>query len=128
MSSPIGVGIDVVDVARVARILARNGEHAMARLLTADERAYCATQAGPARHVAARLAAKEAAFKAFQSAGARGRLGWREVEVRREPHGEPTLAFHDRAAGWMRELAVARALVSLSHSDTQAVAIVVLLI
>lgn len=125
--TPVGVGVDVVDVARVARMLTRSGERTMARLLTADEQAYCATQAGPARHVAARLAAKEAAFKAFQAAGARGPLGWREVEVRREPHGEPTLTFHDRAARMVRELGVSRALVSLSHSDAQAVAIVLLL-
>jgi holo-[acyl-carrier protein] synthase len=124
--TPVGVGIDVVDVARVARMLARHGERTTARVLTAGEWAYCATQAGPARHVAARIAAKEAAFKALQAAGARGPLNWREVEVRRAPHGEPTLAFHDRAARVMRELGVARALVSLSHSDTQAVAIVVL--
>lgn len=124
--TPVGVGIDVVDVARVARMLARYGERTQARMLTVGEQAYCASQAVPARHVAARLAAKEASFKAFQAAGARGPLGWREVEVRREPHGEPTLAFHDRAARMVRELSVARALVSLSHSDTQAVAIVIL--
>lgn len=125
--TPMGVGIDVVDVARVARMLGRNDERALARLLTEEERAYCTAQAGPARHVAARLAAKEAAFKAFQSAGARGLLGWREIEVRRQPHGEPTLAFHERAARTARELSVTRALVSLSHSDAQAVAIVVLM-
>jgi holo-[acyl-carrier protein] synthase len=125
--TPVGVGIDVVDVARVARMLARYGERTQERVLTAGEQAYCATQAVPARHVAARLAAKEAAFKAFQAAGARGPLGWQEVEVQRQPHGEPTLAFHHRAARMVRELDVARALVSLSHSDTQAVAIVVLM-
>jgi holo-[acyl-carrier protein] synthase len=125
--TPVGMGIDVVDVARVARMLARSGERTLARVLTADERAYCETQAGPARHVAARIAAKEAAFKAFQAAGARGLLAWREVEVQREPHGEPTLAFHGRAAQQVRELGVARALVSLSHSDAQAVAVVMLM-
>jgi len=124
--TPLGMGIDVVDVARVERMLARNGQRTLARVLTDDERAYCETQAGPARHVAARIAAKEAAFKAFQAAGARGPLNWREVEVRREPHGEPTLAFHDRAARVAREVGVGRALVSLSHSDTQAVAVVML--
>ena len=124
--TPRGMGIDVVDVARVTRMLERNGERILARVLTAGERAYCETQAGPARHVAARIAAKEAAFKAFQAAGARGLLTWREVEVRRQPHGEPTLVFHDRAARAMRELGVGRALVSLSHSDAQAVAVVLL--
>ena len=125
--TPVGVGIDVVDVARVTRMLARNSERTLARLLTPGECDYCHTQAGPARHVAARIAAKEAAFKAFQGAGARGPLAWQEVEVCREPHGEPTLAFHERAAQLVRELGITRAMVSLSHSDTQAVAIVLLL-
>ena len=124
--TPVGVGIDVVDVVRVERMLARNGARTMARVLTDDERGYCLTQAGPARHVAARLAAKEAAFKAFQSAGARGQLGWREVEVHRAPHGEPLLVFHGRAAQYAADLRLARAMVSLSHSDAQAVAIVML--
>jgi holo-[acyl-carrier protein] synthase len=116
-----------VDIERVERMLARRGARVLDRVLTDDERRYCQTQAVPARHVAARLAAKEATFKALQGAGARGDIGWREVEVRREPHGEPMLAFHDRAKRLTDQLRVVRALVSLSHSNTQAVAIVVLL-
>lgn len=125
--TPLGVGIDVVDVARVERLLQRKGRRALDRLLTDDERAYCVGQAEPARHVAARLAAKEAAFKAFHAGGARRMIGWREIEVRREPHGEPTLVLHGRAKQCAADLRLFRALVSLSHSHTQAVAVVVLL-
>lgn len=123
----LGVGIDVVDVARVGRLLERKGRRALERLLTDAERAYCLAQPEPARHVAARLAAKEAAFKAFHSGGARRMIGWQEIEVKREPHGEPTLVLFGRAQLCAVELRLARALVSLSHSHTQAVAIVLLL-
>ena len=123
----LGVGIDVVDVARVGRLLERKGRRALERLLTDAERAYCLAQPEPARHVAARLAAKEAAFKAFHSGGARRMIGWQEIEVKREPHGEPTLVLFGRAQQCAIEMRLARALVSLSHSHTQAVAIVLLL-
>ena len=63
--NPIAIGVDVVDVARVERMLARHGDRALLRVLTEEERAYCQRMAVPARHVAARLAAKEAAYKAL---------------------------------------------------------------
>lgn len=125
--NPLGIGIDVVDVARVTRLLQRNGDRALQRLLTGAERDYCLSQAEPARHVAVRLAAKEAAFKAFHSGGARGMLGWQEIEVQRHPHGEPTLVLHRRARAFADQLHVGRALVSLSHSQTQGAAVVLLL-
>ena len=123
----LGVGIDVVDVARVTRLLERKGQRALNRLLTEAERDYCLTQPEPARHVAVRLAAKEAAFKAFHSGGARRMISWREIEVQRQPHGEPTLRLLGRARQSAADLELARAVVSLSHSHTQAVAIVLLL-
>ncbi len=125
--TPLGIGIDVVDVARIERLLERKGGRALQRLLTDAERAYCLAQAEPARHIAARLAAKEAAFKAFHSGGARRMIGWQEIEVVRQQHGDPTLALHQRAQASADELHVARALVSLSHSHTQAAAVVLLL-
>lgn len=125
--TPLGIGIDVVDVPRVERLLERKGDRALRRLLTDGERAYCLAQSEPARHIAARLAAKEAAFKAFHSGGARRMIGWQEIEVLRQNHGEPTLALHRRARASAEDLHVARALVSLSHSHAHAVAVVLLL-
>lgn len=123
----LGVGIDLVDVGRVERLLQRSGERALRRLLTPDERAYCVGQREPAPHVAARIAAKEAAFKAFHSAGSRSMMAWREIEVLRADHGDPRMVFHDRAEHTARQLGVRRVLVSLSHSHLQAAAIVLLL-
>ncbi len=124
--SVVGVGIDLVDVARVELLLARHPDRAVARLLTDSERAYCFSQAGPAAHVAARLAAKEAAFKALAAGGDTAYLAWREFEVTRRPDGTPELVLHGGALETANRLGVSAALVSLTHTPGQAAAVVVL--
>jgi holo-[acyl-carrier protein] synthase len=119
------VGIDLVEIARVERMLERSGERLLCRLLTEGERRYCLSRGDPARHVAARVAAKEAAFKAlFPEDG--GYIGWQEFEVLRSPEGRPHLLLKGRAEDRARRMGVSRALVSLSHSHTHAVAVVIL--
>lgn len=122
----LGVGIDLVDVERVERLLSRNGDRVLARLLTDGERAYCMTRAFPARHVAARLAAKEAAYKALFQQSDGLVIGWRDFEVARDDGGQPALELRGRALQVAERMKVTRALLSLSHSSTHAVAIVIL--
>lgn len=122
----VGVGIDLVDVARVERLLSRNGDRVLARLLTERERAYCMSRAVPARHIAARLAAKEAAYKALFRRSDGLVIGWRDFEVERDSGGQPSLGLRGRAVQAAERLRVKRTLLSLSHSSTHAVAIVVL--
>ena len=98
----------------------------MERLLTDAEREYCQSQPRPARHVAARLAAKEAAYKAFQSVSGARNVGWRETEVLRDSDGRPELRFHGRAVEAASRLGVTKAFVSISHTDDNAIAMVVL--
>jgi len=120
------IGIDLVAVARVQRMLDRTGDRALARLLTDQERAYCVTMAVPARHVAARVAAKEAVYKALQGTeDARG-IGWREIEVVRDTFGRPSVQVHGRAAERLRELGGTAVLVSLTHTDDLAAAMAVI--
>lgn len=122
----IGVGVDLVEVSRVAAIIADKGSRVFERLLTAAERAYCESRPDPATHVAVRLAAKEAVYKALQgSAAARG-IGWRDIEVTRAPDGRPAVELSGLAAARARELKVANVLLSLSHTHQAAVAVVVL--
>ncbi len=122
----LGVGLDLVAVERVESLLRRHGNRALERLLTDRERAYCAEQAAPARHVAVRLAAKEAAYKAFQGATPARGIGWRELEVGRLSDGRPELILHGRAVDVARRLAVSEIFLSLSHTDDHAAAVVVL--
>ncbi len=122
----IGVGVDLVEVSRVAAIIADKGSRVFERLLTAAERAYCESRPDPPTHVAVRLAAKEAVYKALQgSAAARG-IGWRDIEVTRAPDGRPAVELTGLAAARARELKVANVLLSLSHTHQAAVAVVVL--
>jgi holo-[acyl-carrier protein] synthase len=98
----------------------------MDRLLTPGERDYCTRMSRPARHLAVRLAAKEAAFKALSGSDAARQIAWREVEVLLDAHGRPSVALHGRAAARAGELGVHRCLVSLSHSDATAGAVVII--
>jgi holo-[acyl-carrier protein] synthase len=121
-----GVGLDLVDIARIERLVAAKGERALRRLFTSAESAYAAGKPRPFLHLAARVAAKEAAFKALAAAdGSRG-IGWREMEVVAGPHGRPSLALHGRAAACAAALGVTRVHVTLSHSETTAAAVVIL--
>jgi holo-[acyl-carrier protein] synthase len=121
----VGIGIDLVDIARVDKLLDAKGDRALQRLFTQDELDYALPRALPGQHLAARLAAKEAGFKALAGNTLARGIGWREIEVVR---GEqyPTLALHGRAAERAKELGVTSIWVSLTHSATTAGAVVVL--
>jgi holo-[acyl-carrier protein] synthase len=126
MVGVIGVGIDLVDLARVARMLADKGDHAFARLFTDEERAYLATRPDPTGHAAARIAAKEAVYKALQALpGARG-VGWREIEVTRDPEGRPAIRLHGLAEQLAREAGGLAIQISLTHSSVEAGAVAVI--
>jgi len=122
---PLGVGIDLVDVRRVKRMLDRKGERALKRLLTDREQDYCLDQAAPWEHVAARIAAKEATYKALQIRNDARAIGWKEIEVVRADSGAPSIELHGLAEQIARESSVEQILVSLSHTLEQAAAIVV---
>jgi len=122
-----GVGLDLTDIDRIARLLARHPERARARLFTAGERDYCDRRGAPARHFAARFAAKEAAYKALSGSEEARRIHWQEIEVANSPlDGRPTLLLHGQAARRAAELGVAAIHVTLTHSDHVAAAVVVL--
>jgi holo-[acyl-carrier protein] synthase len=122
----VGLGIDLVDIERVAQMLARHPERARRRLFTAREVEYAESRAGPAQHYAARLAAKEAAFKALAGTALARGIGWTDIEVASCGGSYPTLQLHGAAGVRARELGVRRALLSLTHSATAAAAVVVL--
>jgi holo-[acyl-carrier protein] synthase len=115
----LGTGIDIVDVARLERLLGRWPRMA-GRLFTEAERSYAARRSRPAEHLAARFAAKEAAFKALGTGWPA--LGWHDVEVVPTERG-PRLALAGAAAALAGD---ATALVSLSHDGGLAIAQVLL--
>lgn len=126
MSGIVGVGIDLVEIARVEKMLAGKGERMLTRLFTTDEVGYAQARPHPAMHLAARLAAKEAAFKALAGSDDARSIGWRDVEVVSRAGQGPTLAFHGKAKARAEALAVARIWLSMTHTDTAASAMVIL--
>ncbi len=122
----VGVGLDLVDVARVKRLIASKQARALERLFTEGEDTYAMGRPEPYVHLAARIAAKEAAYKALSgSPGARG-IGWREMEVVSSDAGAPSLLLHGSAEIRCAELNVRRVWLTLSHSQMTAGAVVVL--
>ena len=122
----LGVGIDIVPIERVEKLLARHGDRALRRLFTAGERTLATTQAFPALHLAARVAAKEAAYKALSGdENARG-IGWLDIEVERLADGRPLLRLHGAAAGRLRALGGTHCHLSLTHAGGIAAAVVII--
>jgi len=116
-----GIGIDVVENARVADAIRRHGDRFIQKIYQAAEAEYCRKMKDPAPHFAGRFAAKEAVSKAFGT-GFAGQFDWKDIEVRRKATGEPFVVLHDGAAELAKRLGIASVLVSLSHSQDYAVA------
>ena len=122
----LGIGLDAVDIPRVERMHAENGQRMLDRLFTPAEAAYALARARPAQHLAARLAAKEAAFKALAGNELARAVGWREIEVQNGADGAPRLVLSGRARARAEEMGVVRAHVTLTHAEGIAVAVVIL--
>lgn len=124
--SVLGVGIDLVELARVRRILARRREQALDRFLSGEERAYVESRTDPVPHIAARIAAKEAVYKALQALpGCRG-VGWREIEVWRDEAGKPSVVLNGLAADQVTAHGPLRIHLSLTHTHVSAAAVAML--
>lgn len=118
-----GIGTDIVAVSRVEALSGTNEGRFLTRWFTPAEIAYCQGKAHPARHLAARLAAKESVAKALRLSRDRN-LGWRDIEVTLDPEGAPDIAVHGGLAGEVPEDCHWH--VSLSHTDDHATAVAVL--
>lgn len=121
----VGIGTDVIDISRIARMFAVHGDRMLRRLFTDEEIRYTEDRADRPAALAVRLAAKEAAYKALTGNDLARAISWRDIEVCNDGDGAPRLTLHGRAAARATELAVARIHVTLSHSDSSAVAFVV---
>jgi holo-[acyl-carrier protein] synthase len=121
----VGVGLDLLEIDRVGRMVAINEERALKRLFTFREVDYCRRHANATRHYAARLAAKEAAYKALSGNDLARAVSWKDIEVVVRQDGQPLLELHGHAKKRAAELGVTRAWVSLTHSETTAAAVVV---
>lgn len=124
MSAPTRVGVDLVDTDGFRRRFEGRDE-VLGEVFSEAELAYCRGRARPWPHLAARYAAKEAVFKAIGS-GLAGAMTWQDVEVTRDAAGAPGLAFHGATSVALGRQGLGQGCVSLSHTETHAIAFVVL--
>jgi holo-[acyl-carrier protein] synthase len=117
-----GTGVDVVDVVRFRQVMERRPA-LVDRLFTDSERAYAERSRDPGPRLAVRFAAKEAVLKAL-GVGV-GAAGFRDVEVVRGDGGQPSVALSGRAAALSARRGVHRWHLSLTHTDTVALASVI---
>ncbi|MDO8617069.1 MAG: holo-ACP synthase [Dehalococcoidia bacterium] len=114
------VGVDIIEIERVERALARHGRRFLGRVYTPLEAAFCK---GRVSELAVRFAAKEAVMKALGT-GAHG-VAWREIEVLPNHRGKPLVYLHGRAQKRAQRIGLEALDISLSHSREYAVAFVV---
>jgi holo-[acyl-carrier protein] synthase len=115
-----GLGIDIVEVDRIRRAIARWGEAFLCRVFTPDELARGGAPQGAAERLAGRFAAKEAVMKAL-GLGRQG-VGWQEIEITVDPFGKPGVRLTGRAAAVAERLGVRAWHVAISHTRLMAVA------
>jgi holo-[acyl-carrier protein] synthase len=121
----LGLGTDLIETRRLQESIDRFGDRFLERIFTEAEIAYCMRKKkNSAESFAARFAAKEAGAKALGTGISRG-VSWKELEVRRETSGRPTLHLSGRAAELAEAMGVRRVHLSLTHSQELAMAVVV---
>ena len=121
MSDILGVGTDITECLRIARMIERHGELFIARVYTPEEIRYCQNRKQATQHFAGRWAAKEAVLKALGTGWRRG-ISWRDIEIRNTPSGRPVVAVRGVIRELVEQLGVTKILVSISHCRTHATA------
>ena len=121
----LGLGIDIIEVARIEASYERFGERFLNRILHPNEIRYCLSHKAPGPFLAARFAAKEAISKAFGT-GIGAQLGWHDMEVGRRESGEPFVILHGAGQELLQTRGARAVLISLSHTQAHAAAVAVL--
>lgn len=121
----LGLGIDIIEVARIQASFDRFGERFVNRILLPDEIRYCLSHRVPGPFLAARFAAKEAISKAFGT-GIGSQLGWQDMEIGRKESGEPFVILHGPGQKLLEARGGRHVLVSLSHTQAHASAVAIL--
>lgn len=117
----VGIGTDIVECLRIAQMIERHGETFIGRVFTEYEIEYCSTRKAATQHYAGRWAAKEAVLKAIGTGWIRG-ISWRDVEVRNQKGGRPTIALGGGAREVCEKQGVTEILISISHCRSHATA------
>jgi holo-[acyl-carrier protein] synthase len=120
----LGVGTDIVECLRIAQMIERHGELFITRVYTDHEIEYCTARKTATQHYAGRWAAKEAVLKALGTGWRRG-IGWRDIEIRNDRQGSPSVQLSGGARDVMDQSGIRRLHVTISHCRCHAVAHVI---
>jgi holo-[acyl-carrier protein] synthase len=121
MARIIGIGTDITECLRIAQMIERHGEQFINRVYTPHEIRYCQSRKLATQHYAGRWAAKEAILKALGTGWRRG-ISWRDVEIRNELGGLPTVSLYGGARAAADQLGITEMLISISHCRSHATA------
>ncbi len=121
MTNIVGIGTDITECLRIARMIERHGELFITRVYTPEEIGYCQSRKQATQHFTGRWAAKEAILKAIGTGWARG-ITWLDMEIRNEPSGKPVVAVRGGVKDVVEKLGISEILVSISHCHTHATA------
>ena len=120
-----GIGVDIVDIARIQGMLDRYGERFLRRVFTEAETAYAMSGANKAERLAGRFAVKEAVMKALGTGKTQGIL-WKDIETLRASTGKPEVRLWGEAEKWAKRRGGGPVHVSITHDGGKAVAFVIL--
>ena len=121
----IGLGCDLIEVERIRGVLAKHGDRFLKRIFTAEEQVYCNSVKYSHKHFAARWAAKEAVSKCFTT-GIGEHLDWTSVSVYHGSRKEPLVRLDAKATALLAEIGATHVWLTLSHTDTHAMAVAAL--
>ena len=122
----IGIGTDIIEVARIGQMIEKHDELFLRRVYTQTEIDYCAGRKAAMQHYAGRWAAKEAGLKALGTGWSKG-IQWTDLEVANLPGGKPELKIHGAAQRIAYEQGIQEMQISISHCRAFAVAYVIAL-
>ncbi|MCA9222744.1 MAG: holo-ACP synthase [Planctomycetales bacterium] len=117
----IGIGTDIVECLRIAQMIERHGELFLSRVYTPLELDYCSSRKASVQHYAGRWAAKEAVLKAIGTGWSRG-ISWRDIEVRNDLGGKPSLEITGGAREACDRQGILDVQISISHCRSHATA------
>lgn len=115
----LGLGTDIVEVDRIARMLTEHGDHFLERVFTAAEIEHCRPRREAAPHFAGRWAAKEAVMKVLGT-GFTKDVGWKDIEILVKSSGQPFVVLHGRARAYADSIGIGEILITISHTRTVA--------
>ncbi len=117
----IGTGVDIVEVARINRLLEKHSPRFEKKVFTPGEILYCQSKADPGSHFAARFAAKEAVMKCLGTGMDQG-IAFNDIEVTHEDTGQPAIQLHGKGKELFTRLKIKTIHISLSHEKNYAIA------